>query len=822
MSIKKSLRILLIVSSILPVVLMSVIVQGLINRRLIDVQTDNLKTMAEAHRSGLEALIGTQKTELSLLSLQDELQELAIGSNSVEKPVTSEKLNELLRLRKANNDSCELITLYNAGKTIISCSDPALVGGSGNSSLTLSYLSATNNFAVGISGVASTVYGNKILHTIEIGCPVYEDGDSTGEPIGYIISRINLSFFQEFMGSITVGNTGGGILLDQVGTILYHPDQALTGSRISIERMSELVKNYNKGLIPVSGTFECYQGDKELANGYSVIPELDWVLIVKQNVSELLSVTSIIMSLLFFLCAVLLLIIVIFAHSFTKRFTAPIIALRDAMRTASDGDLNVQSNIKSKNELGELSKNFNKMLHIIKTNYEDLASMHEELLSNEEQLRTNYDHIEYLAYHDTLTNLPNKLAFLDYVNAALVASPTAEKSHAVYFVDLDNFKTVNDTLGHEYGDSLLMRTAQILASVIGENDMLARAGGDEFLIFKEGISAQEEAIEFATKIIECFRVPLELNGEVIYVSMSIGIAVYPQNGLSPNALIKNADIAMYKSKDTGKNKFTMFDAKMEDELNRNTMIIEVLRNAIDNKEVYIQYQPLFELTTKSVIGFEALMRIRSDRLGSLTPEEFIPIAEESGLIIELSSWLIREACLFNKALIDMGISPRPVSVNISSVQINRPGFTTMLSEILSETGLPARYLELEITESTLVASIMDATALLNSLQKIGVCISLDDFGTGYSSLNYLTKMPINTLKIDKSFIDNICTSEKDSSIAESIIQLAHSLNIKVVAEGVEHEDQLKLLAEKHCDIIQGFIYSAPLHPPDLVDLIRKE
>ncbi len=821
MSIKKSLRILLIISSILPVVLMSVIVQGIINRRLIEVQTDNLKTMAEAHRSGLEALIGTQKTELSLLSLQDELQNLAKQSNSSQNPVPSETVNQLLKTRKENYNSCELISFYDLDKQIIASSEPALVGSSSNNSLTLSYLSATSNYAVGISGVTSVVMGNGNLHTIEIGCQVYAGGSFSGERIGYIVSTLNLSYFQEFMGSITVGKTGGGILLDRDGTILYHPDQALIGDQIHLEKMAGLVKNYNKGLIPVSGTFECYQGDRELANGYCIIPEFDWVLVVKQNVSELLSITSIILSLLIFLCAVLLGIIILCAHVLTKRLTAPIIALRDAMRTASDGDLNVQSNIKSKNELGELSKNFNKMLHIIKTNYEDLASMHEELLSNEEQLRTNYDHIEYLAYHDTLTNLPNKLAFLDYVNAALVASPSMKKSHAVYFVDLDNFKTVNDTLGHEYGDSLLMRTAQILASVIGENDMLARAGGDEFLLFKEGISAQEEAIEFAAKIIECFRTPLELNGEIIYVSMSIGIAVYPQNGLSPNALIKNADIAMYKSKDTGKNKFTMFDAKMEDELNRNTMIIEVLRNAIDNKDVYIQYQPLFEITTMSVIGFEALMRIRSDRLGSLTPEEFIPIAEESGLIIELSSWLLREACCFNKSMIDMGITPRPVSVNISSVQINRPGFTTMLSDILAETGLPPRYLELEITESTLVASIMDATTLLASLQEIGVGISLDDFGTGYSSLNYLTKMPINTLKIDKSFIDNICTSEKDSNIAESIIQLAHSLKIKVVAEGVEHEDQLRLLKSKHCDIIQGFIFSGPLHPPDLVDLIRK-
>ena len=819
MSIKKSLRILLIISSIIPVVFMSVIVHGLITNRLIKIQTNNLKNIAESHLSGLEAMIETQRTEVSLLSFQNELQKVAIQSNRKEQYISSDSANKLLQLRRDAYNSCEMITLYDANRNVIACSDPAYINQSGSGSLTLSYLFATKNTAVGIGGVQQLTRDNETLKTIEIGCTVVEP--DSGNIIGYIISTLNLSYFNNFLSSISVGHTGSSLLLDKDGIVLYHPDPGFVGSSIRIERLTEIVKNYNKGLIPVSGTFEYYYDNKELANGYSVLPELDWVLIIKQEVSELWSATSIILSLLIFICAVLLIIIIISAHSMTKKITDPIIALRDAMRTASDGDLNVQSNIKSKNELGELSKNFNKMLHIIKTNYEDLASMHEELLSNEEQLRTNYDHIEYLAYHDTLTDLPNKLAFLEYVNAALVASPTAGKSHAVYFVDLDNFKTVNDTLGHEYGDSLLMRTAQILTSLINGHGMLARAGGDEFLIFKEGISNEEEAVEFASDMIEQFRNPLDLDGEVVYVSMSIGIAVYPQNGLSSNSLIKNSDIAMYKSKDTGKNKFTLFDAKMEDELNRNTLIIEVLRNAIENKDIYIQYQPLFELATNSVISYEALMRIRCDRLGSLTPEEFIPIAEESGLIIELSSWLLREACLFNKGLIDLGITPRTVSVNISPVQINRPGFTAMLSEILKETGLPPKYLELEITESTLVASIMDAATLLTSLQEIGVGISLDDFGTGYSSLNYLTKMPIDILKIDKSFIDNICTSEKDANIAESIIQLAHSLNIKVVAEGVEHEEQLAMLRAQNCDIIQGFIFSGPLHAPDLVDLIRK-
>ncbi|HKM00247.1 MAG TPA: EAL domain-containing protein [Mobilitalea sp.] len=819
MSIKKSLRILLIISSIIPVVLISIIAHTLLTNRLIEVQTENLKQIAESNQSGIKAIQESLSSEITLLSMQDEVQDYSLLSNSM-MPASSADLDTLLKSRKAQNPSCEMLTLYNADKEVIACTDYSMILEDASTDLTLSYLQDTGDNAVGINGIHSYNKYGRIIYALEIGSPIYDTDFGTGNIIGYIVSTLNLSYFDNFLELISIGETGYGILIDQEGTIIYHPETSQIATHINSKKVSGILRDYSAGLVPSSGTINYNYNGNKLTSGYCIISDLNWMLLVRQNVSELWSVTSIILSLLIFACAILIIIIIIFAHFLAKKFTEPIIALRDAMKTASDGDLTVQSNIKSKNELGELSKNFNKMLHIIKTNYEDLTSMHEELLSNEEQLRTNYDHIEYLAYHDTLTNLPNKLAFLDFVNAALVTSPTEKKSHAVYFVDLDNFKTVNDTLGHEYGDSLLVKTAQLLLTTIDENGMLARAGGDEFLIFKEGITSNEEAVNFASQMIEAFRYPMDLNGEVVYVSMSIGVSIYPQNGLSPNALIKSADIAMYKSKDTGKNKFTLFDSKMEQELNRNTLIIEVLRNAIDYHDLYIQYQPLFDLLTNKVVGYEALMRIRSDKLGVLSPDEFIPIAEESGLIIELSSWLLKEACRFNKELISRGIGPFPVSVNISSIQINRPGFITMLSDVLEKTGLPPRFLELEITESTLVSSIMDATALLTSLQNIGVRISLDDFGTGYSSLNYLTKMPINILKIDKSFIDNICTSEKDSNIAESIIQLAHSLNIKVVAEGVEHNDQLLLLKSMNCDIIQGFIFSVPLHSLELVDLIR--
>jgi diguanylate cyclase (GGDEF)-like protein len=819
MSIKKSIRILLIAASMIPVILVSVLAHGFLTNKLIDVNTDNLVRTSNTSISGLESLIMNQQTEVTLLSLQNELIDFTRQNNRTANTLP-ESMNELLRNRCRIYNYCEHILLFNKRQEIIASSDSELVGTKNQSEKSLNYMFTTKNTAVGMDGLKLMNKDGGTIYTLDIGAPILDP--TSGMVLGYIVSTISTDYFRSFLNSLIIDDTGFAILLDMNGNIIYHPDNTLVGTKISSNRLSGIVTDYNNGFIEKSGSFQYYYEDMDQVYGYCVLPKLNWVLLMKQDTASIKSLTNFMLSLLTAVCVLLLIVISLCSNFVAKQYSTPIIALRDAMRTASDGNLTVQSNIKSNNELGELSKNFNKMLHIIRTNYQDLESMHEELLLNEEQLRSNYDHIEFLAYHDTLTNLPNKLAFLDYVNAVLMSSSPQEALHAVYFVDLDNFKTVNDTLGHEYGDALLVKTAALLTSVLNSDGMLARAGGDEFLLFRENIPSTEDAVWFASKIIEVFKNPLDLDGEIVYVSMSIGISIYPENGLTSNVLIKNADIAMYKSKDTGKNKFTLFDRKMEEELNRHTLIIDVLRNAIENNEIYLQYQPLMELETNNVIGYEALMRIYNERLGYIAPSEFIPIAEESGLIIQLSSWLLREACTFTKNMIDSGATPRPVSVNISSVQINRPGFVSTLSEILEETKLPPEYLELEITESTLVSSLMDATKLLRNLQRIGVKISLDDFGTGYSSLNYLTKMPIDTLKIDKSFIDNICTNEKDSCIAESIILLAHSLDIRVVAEGVEQEEQLCLLRSKRCDIVQGYVYSPPLHPEDLLEVIKED
>ncbi len=827
MSIKKTLRITLIIFSIVPIIIVSILAYRLIADRLITIKHDNLQQLAETNSNGLEALIKTQQTEVNLLSIQNQLCNLALNSQSNSESNNSQyyqsickKANALLMQRSNLYSSCEKITLYNESKQAIACTDVTYVGTDYTNSVTLSYIKATGDTALGVSGlIKSTNKANEPIYNIEIGCPIINETTSESSIIGYIISTLSLSYFKDFLNSIVMGETGYGLVLDKTGNIVYHPDAKLIGTSMESFELRRLVNNYYTGNIPQSGAFESNYNNVKTLYGYSVIPALDWVLLVKQNVSEIVDFTNIIFYVLCWTVAVLTILIIVVSQSISKVFTTPIIELKDVMRTASDGNLEVLSNIKSKNELGELSRSFNKMLHIIKSNYNELADMHDKLVINEELLRSNYSHIEYLAYHDVLTNLPNKLALIDRMNSTLASSIGFNNLHAVYFVDLDNFKTFNDTLGHDYGDILLSQTATLLLSLTSSDDILARAGGDEFLLFRENLNNQTEATNFAAAVLDAFKKPFNLNGEIAYVSMSIGIAMYPKNGTTTNSLIKNADIAMYKSKDTGKNKYTLFDSTMEAELNRNTVIIEVLRNAIQNNEVYVQYQPQINIIDNKIIGFEALMRINNVKLGQLSPDEFIPIAEESGLIVELGEWILREACSFNKGLIDQGYNCI-VSVNISSIQINRIGFITMLENVLKETGLPPENLELEITESVLLSSLVSTATLLNNLQSLGVRISLDDFGTGYSSLNYLTSIPINTLKIDKSFIDNIHNNKKDYYIADTIIQLAHSIDIKVIAEGVESEEQLDLLKCKNCDIVQGFIFSKPLPPSALINILK--
>lgn len=428
-----------------------------------------------------------------------------------------------------------------------------------------------------------------------------------------------------------------------------------------------------------------------------------------------------------------------------------------------------------------------------------------------------------MAYYDSLTGLPNRRYFEKILKNILAFNENSYKANKgiVLFLDLDNFKNINDTLGHDVGDKLLKIIANKLKEVLRKEDIISRFGGDEFLILQPNINTYEEAVESVNRIIDIFKDLWILGEHKLYITPSIGITVYPDDGEDVNIILRNADTAAYDAKFSGKNGYKFFEKSMFDQVLRKTEVEKALREAVKNNEFELYYQPQVEVSTGRIVSLEALMRWKNPELGFVSPVEFIPIAEETGIIVDIGEWVIRAACKQNKEWKNKGYCYDTIAVNVSSLQLRQRGFVELVKNILKEIGLKPEFLELEITESVLMESLEKSVEILNELRKIGVKTALDDFGTGYSSLNYLMKIPIDTLKIDKTFIDNVSTNYSQKSIIEGIIIIAHEMALDVVAEGVEVQEQLKILADKKCDKIQGYLFSKPYEAKDIEKILQK-
>ncbi|GGG08281.1 EAL domain-containing protein [Paenibacillus abyssi] len=425
------------------------------------------------------------------------------------------------------------------------------------------------------------------------------------------------------------------------------------------------------------------------------------------------------------------------------------------------------------------------------------------------RLQKMFGEIRYLAYYDSLTGLPNRIFFNRELAATLEQSRRKGQTSAILFIDLDRFKVINDTLGHENGDILLQHVANRLRSCLATKDILSRMGGDEFTAVLPDMT-REQTAEAAQKILDAFTLPIDISGHEVFITPSIGISMYPEDGLDHQVLVKNADQAMYAAKDNGKNTVQFFVAGM-DEAYSNTMVLEtMMHKALNNNEFELHYQPRINVRTGALSGLEALIRWRHPEQGLIPPTDFIPVAEESGMINPIGEWVLRTACAQNKSWQDAGYPPFSVAVNLSVRQFREQNLVQLISDVLRETGLEPQYLELEITENLSMHNMEYVLSILHEIRTLGVKISMDDFGTGYSSLSYLKKFPIDHLKIDQSFIRDIQHHKEDHSIVKAIISMAHSLGMIVVAEGVETDVQSSLLHEMDCDEIQGYLISKPL------------
>jgi len=385
---------------------------------------------------------------------------------------------------------------------------------------------------------------------------------------------------------------------------------------------------------------------------------------------------------------------------------------------------------------------------------------------------------------------------------------------------LDRFKNINDTVGHAVGDLLLKAVSERLQSCLGEALVISRQGGDEFTIILQDIN-KVETEKVAQRIIDHMAEPFLIEENEIYISTSIGISMFPSDGNDQETLMKNADTAMYHAKEKGRNNFQFFTAKLNEVISRKMKLEKNLRKALGQKEFEVHYQPKYNIQSGSITGMEALIRWRSPEYGMISPMEFIPLAEESGLIIPLGEWILYTACAQNKKWQDEGNLSIPVAVNLSARQFQHPGFVDTVDEVLRETCLDPKYLELEITESIAMNDVRDVIAKLKSLKNLGIKISIDDFGTGYSSLSYLHKFPIDALKIDKSFINDINNDSDDTTIVKTIISMAHNLKLDVIAEGVEKVEQLWFLKKNSCDQVQGYLYSPPIPAKEFSEFLMK-
>lgn len=803
MSIQKSLRLSLILMASLPLIFLTIFTYNLSYKKYMDLATQSTVELAKNYGMGFQSQLNAQIAEVEGLANGTNIQNLVLenyngvtlGNDSPYYTNVSESFETASDYAGSNVN----YYLYDINGYYITSSDSQNTG-DWQEHMTIPVEDITETEILQCSPLNN-------IESIDVVSPII----IKNQIVGLIRANINSKYFGSFIpedGSAFIMTDDGGYLFSSTG---------LTGQReLETQAFNCLNGNDNAseyGHLKASSLGNIY--------GFCKLSDSNWLYLIRQQGTQYQQIFSTLPITMLITLVIILLLAIWVSRFLSLKYTEPIFILRDNMTDASAGNLDVKCNVKSDDEFGDLSRMFNSMMDIISNNYKELAASKAALEVNEQELKKNYAHIEQLAYHDGLTGLYNRVAFMKYAYEIFHDASVGASKHAIFFIDLDNFKNINDTLGHDYGDLLLKEVSERMTSCIASDDILARNGGDEFLILKNRFETNDDLENFANQLVSVVHHPFILNDETAMVSMSVGVAVFPNNGLTVSELIKNADIAMYNAKNSGKNSYRFFDSYMEDDVNRKNDLADILSHVIDKNEIYLQYQPQVNVESGQVTGYEALMRIESELVGFISPAEFIPIAEETGIINLLGEWALIEACNFNQVLIKSGFGPLRVSVNVSTTQLKDDHLIDIIRDIPEKTGMDLRHLEIEITESVLMNSFDHNLKLINQMKALGCSIALDDFGTGYSSFNYLTQIPIDTLKIDKSFIDGICSNEKDRCIADSIINLAHKMNISVVAEGVEDNQQLQILQNQFCDTLQGYLFSKPLNSTDFIELLSK-
>lgn len=623
---------------------------------------------------------------------------------------------------------------------------------------------------------------------------------------GYVVITATLDFLEEQVQKTSIGKTGYLLLTDLQGNVLFRGDRVHNYSKLSQHLLNRVLATTTHHEVLKANLI-----NDSVVMQVAVLPGNMFLLAIMPEAELLMASRHLALSIGAVMLVAILVTTILLFLILRGLIVNPINQLGEAVMAIGGGELPQELATNRADEIGRLANSFKEM---------------------SEKLQHSNAQIRHLAYHDSLTGLPNRRMFLDYVERALSYARRYNKTLALLFLDLDNFKQVNDTIGHDAGDQLLREVAERLATCIraedyvarGETDLdntVARLGGDEFIILLPNISHSYQAAKVAERIVRTLVKPIFICQKEFHVSTSIGITAYPEDGTDVDSLVKNADIAMYRAKQQGKNTYQHYTEFMHQHMLNRLNLECALRKAVERKEFELHYQPQVDVHTGKVLGVEALLRWRYSDQGLLLPNMFMNLAEQIGLIEPIGEWVLKEACQQARVWQDLGLNTIRVAVNIPLCQFKKGKLEDLIERTLKEANLPAQQLTIELTETSIMDVQESALETLIALKDQGVNISLDKFGSGYSSLNALRTFPIDTVKIDRRFIQGIDQSEDDAAIIMAIIAMSCSLNLRVIAEGVETQNQLACLCDNGCTMVQGYLISKPLTADEMTAFILK-
>ena len=629
--------------------------------------------------------------------------------------------------------------------------------------------------------------------------------NADGSFAGVVAVYVDSYYFSDFYKQIDLGKDSSIVLIGRDGIIRTRQsgDSTIVGKAIQNSEFNRLLENGDTGSYivesPIDGIRRIYS--------YRALQNYPFAVIVGVSEEEVLERIRDRTFSYGFVASLVTLAILTFIYILLRVSGWQQTAER-ALRTAHD---NLEVQVKERtSELSEANAELVAMNESLATLNQEMEEEILERQRTEAKLRNKNEEIFRIAYFDALTGLPNRLRLTQWLTGELSYLALNHRSGAMAFIDLDDIKMINDSFGHSCGDAIIRLAGERVAAVAGKDAFVARIGGDEFTAVFPGIEEPDKIGELAQHMILEIGKKYQIGDTDFHVTASMGFVVYPQDGDTVQELLKNADNAMYAAKRDGKNCWRLYASDMQVEVYEKILLSNSLRTALEKNEFVLHYQPQMDIKSGKISGFEALIRWNSPQHGLVSPARFIPVAEQSGLIQSIGKWVIQEACRFVKRLEKEGYHGMYVAVNVSAQQLSKENFVDMVKQILAQASLQKDQLEIEITESVLLSSVDESIQKLENLRALGIKLSLDDFGVGYSSLTYLRQLPVDTLKIDKSFVDLIGVDPDGAEIIGAIINMAHVLNKSVIAEGVEEESQLQYLAQKNCDCIQGYFFSKPL------------